>query len=623
MVHKHTRSRHARSLSSSSAGAGTNVGVDTGTGTGTNASGSNASADTSAGSNLASTLLTDPSSNVQGQESVAGLGLGSGSSSSARHQQQQQQQQQQKQKQKQETRSGKFIEQSSNSPNKEFENLSASQQESLQLLLGSSLTSWPFSESSLIRALELKAEQERTKQEYYKVESLSRSIELLKNCLDADIPKSLIPLVFSGQNMTNETIQSIVQQNEYQLQLQAQAAQQQRMSSPLRRAAQPTSSQQAAQAAQQQQAQFQQTAPISIHERSQTISSPRELYQHPAHQQISAGRGMGGPSSGNAPVTSLSTAPFTPIPIGYRFGGETPSSSVASAKQNPPLSQPAPVSPISYARQQQLQQQQQQQQRQALQMRQQQLSPAKMGAHAVSSLSGHYRSYGAIGRHERTTSLPPQVSIPESSAVQFYENPQYQQPFLQQQQQQQQQQQAQQAQSQQHQASRSPSRQQQQTKQPVILQHQIIQFHHWTPEESNINTAEGTSSSGNATTSKEVSSPSKRRRSNPDDDSFSTPTKEVTRNIILRKKHVRTRSDTSAATTATAPADTATTTTSTAPEAESKSESEKKQEANEDEEISSTKASSGSTAPTKETGKSSRGNSQPRFPNNILSSNNS
>ncbi|AAS51689.2 ADL231Wp [Eremothecium gossypii ATCC 10895] len=69
-------------------------------------------------------------------------------------------------------------------------------------LLGPQVANWPYSETSLIHALELKVEQEKTKQQYYKLENVNRSIDLVKTALEAQVPGHFIPLLF--KYMVNE-----------------------------------------------------------------------------------------------------------------------------------------------------------------------------------------------------------------------------------------------------------------------------------------------------------------------------------------------------------------------------------------------------------------------------------
>ncbi|GME91130.1 unnamed protein product [[Candida] boidinii] len=50
-------------------------------------------------------------------------------------------------------------------------------------LLGKGITSWPYNEQTLADALKLKLEQEKTKQEFYRLETMKRSLEVLKQVL--------------------------------------------------------------------------------------------------------------------------------------------------------------------------------------------------------------------------------------------------------------------------------------------------------------------------------------------------------------------------------------------------------------------------------------------------------
>ncbi|ANZ74903.1 BA75_03252T0 [Komagataella pastoris] len=62
-------------------------------------------------------------------------------------------------------------------------------------------SNWRFTESSLIQAIILKKEQERTKQEYYRVESLNRTLEILRLACHARIPPHMIPTLISGNTV--------------------------------------------------------------------------------------------------------------------------------------------------------------------------------------------------------------------------------------------------------------------------------------------------------------------------------------------------------------------------------------------------------------------------------------
>ncbi|KAL6948722.1 hypothetical protein ACO0QE_001195 [Hanseniaspora vineae] len=66
----------------------------------------------------------------------------------------------------------------------------------LSLLLGSNVTEWPYDNLSLCKALELRSQQEVTKQHFYK-------LELLKLSVQAKIPGDLIPSIFSTSTNAN------------------------------------------------------------------------------------------------------------------------------------------------------------------------------------------------------------------------------------------------------------------------------------------------------------------------------------------------------------------------------------------------------------------------------------
>lgn len=68
----------------------------------------------------------------------------------------------------------------------------------VQALLGPEITSWNFSDASLKAALELRTERERSRQEYYKLETRKRSAELLQEAMRYNLPSSLLPLLFNG-----------------------------------------------------------------------------------------------------------------------------------------------------------------------------------------------------------------------------------------------------------------------------------------------------------------------------------------------------------------------------------------------------------------------------------------
>jgi hypothetical protein len=74
----------------------------------------------------------------------------------------------------------------------------ASPQDPLVALLGPGFTTWTHSDESLIQALNLRAEMERTKQEYYRLEIWHRSLELLREATAYNVPPSSVPVLFQS-----------------------------------------------------------------------------------------------------------------------------------------------------------------------------------------------------------------------------------------------------------------------------------------------------------------------------------------------------------------------------------------------------------------------------------------
>ncbi|RLV96054.1 Protein BOP3 [Spathaspora sp. JA1] len=66
-------------------------------------------------------------------------------------------------------------------------------------LLGPNISSFPYSEQAFIEAMKLRAEQERTKQDYYRVETANKNLAIVQTALKAQIPTHLIPLMCIGQ----------------------------------------------------------------------------------------------------------------------------------------------------------------------------------------------------------------------------------------------------------------------------------------------------------------------------------------------------------------------------------------------------------------------------------------
>lgn len=68
----------------------------------------------------------------------------------------------------------------------------------LQSILGEDASNWIHSDETLQKALDVKRQQEITKQEYYKVEYGNRVLELLRMSLTANVPQGLIEVMFKA-----------------------------------------------------------------------------------------------------------------------------------------------------------------------------------------------------------------------------------------------------------------------------------------------------------------------------------------------------------------------------------------------------------------------------------------
>lgn len=84
----------------------------------------------------------------------------------------------------------------------------------LLALLGPNVASFPFSEEAFLNALKLRAEQERTKQEYYRVETANKNLAILQTALRAQMPVNMIPLLCVGNapELTEEQMKMLIQQ---------------------------------------------------------------------------------------------------------------------------------------------------------------------------------------------------------------------------------------------------------------------------------------------------------------------------------------------------------------------------------------------------------------------------
>ncbi|KAH3665594.1 hypothetical protein OGAPHI_003782 [Ogataea philodendri] len=69
----------------------------------------------------------------------------------------------------------------------------------MSTLFGPDADKWPHSDESLALALETRVQQEKTKQEFYRVEQLNRTTELVKLAAQLNIPPDLIPMLVPGR----------------------------------------------------------------------------------------------------------------------------------------------------------------------------------------------------------------------------------------------------------------------------------------------------------------------------------------------------------------------------------------------------------------------------------------
>ncbi|CAI7436059.1 CRE_collapsed_G0047630.mRNA.1.CDS.1 [Saccharomyces cerevisiae] len=67
----------------------------------------------------------------------------------------------------------------------------------LDIIFGTNVSEWAFSENALMKAMDLKIEQEKTKQQYYKLENLNRSIELFNLASSSGLPINQIHKLFN------------------------------------------------------------------------------------------------------------------------------------------------------------------------------------------------------------------------------------------------------------------------------------------------------------------------------------------------------------------------------------------------------------------------------------------
>lgn len=247
----------------------------------------------------------------------------------------------------------------------------SSHQQLMKSLFGVEAFNWPFSEDSFHRSIELRIHQEKTKQEYYKVEKLNRIIELLKLAAVAKIPGHLIP------SLLDNSANAFSNNDSFMHELGRESPPQSRFGSCANTSTStPTTP----------------PSPSRIrshHMRSKTLTDLGDFHMD-STQQISNTQQsyeMKSPN-GNSSMKN------------FRFGS-------GSAFKTPILS-PRHIK----------------KKRTTLPPKHQ-LSPSRIGAHAVSSLNRNGKAVNIMDlrhgtRHKRTLSLPVTVSIPESKTLSFH-----------------------------------------------------------------------------------------------------------------------------------------------------------------------------------------------------------
>ncbi|KHC53666.1 hypothetical protein MEW_01934 [Candida albicans P60002] len=228
----------------------------------------------------------------------------------------------------------------------------------LLALLGPNVTSFPFSEETFSNALKLRAEQERTKQEYYRVETANKNLAILQTALRAQMPVNMIPLLCVGNapELTEEQMKMLIQQATFGtpsvLHPQQQVQQVQQHQQPLHF---PTSQQQQQPQQQQQQQPFVGIQPgLSQEQQIQIIQANQKRMQQELQQkggsfsqgspfQKSHTRGGSGGGGVGSQQDTFNVNPGPPL--GFRFGAGSSTSSVSGRR---PLS-PAKIGAAAVA----------------------------------------------------------------------------------------------------------------------------------------------------------------------------------------------------------------------------------------------------------------------------------
>ncbi|GAV30488.1 hypothetical protein PMKS-004002 [Pichia membranifaciens] len=238
-------------------------------------------------------------------------------------------------------------------------------------LFGSEIAEWSYSEDTLQRAIHLRISQEKTKQEYYKVERLNRNIELMKLAAIAKVPGHLIPCLFES----NESAPT--QKND--------CFEKAPLSPPISSA-----------------------SPVSLSPSPSPVKASR--YRHSRGHTISkmtglrqdTDRGIFSGSKEQNQKANVSQSISTGNPMrNFRFGL---GSAYKGGSSSPHIQRKRTTLPPKH-----------------------QLSPSRIGAHAISSLHTRGGSNASVdlqnlrhgSSHNRTLSLPASVSIPETELMEF------------------------------------------------------------------------------------------------------------------------------------------------------------------------------------------------------------
>lgn len=256
-------------------------------------------------------------------------------------------------------------------------------QTGLLSLLGPNVTSFPFSESAYTETIKLRAEQERTKQDFYMLEIANRNLSIIQTALSASVPSDMIPSMCVGSGFNHiSDFERQVQQQQQRFQQQSHLQPQQQTE----RFHQPQKFQQQPQKLQQQQSQQQPQSNLTVPGLIPIQQQQRQQHQQPHRPNPSAQTtfqpGHMRSSSSKDYTTDLLNANPIP-PMQFKFGsGSGSDSGQVSGSRTPIISQ-----------------------------NRRPLSPAKIGAAAVANLANPITPYKTqatrtLPLHQRHFSMP-------------------------------------------------------------------------------------------------------------------------------------------------------------------------------------------------------------------------